>query len=737
MNLSVSFASVLFCAATLSASAVVTEHVDTLALPELVVTALKQSQNLKTLPGAATLVNQTDAQKLGIVNPKTLSQVVPNFYIPDYGSRITSSIYVRGLGARMDQPVVGLTVDNLSVLNKDAYDMDIPDIVRLEMLRGPQSALYGRNTMGGQLNITTLSPLDWQGGRVAATFGNGFDTKLSASCYKLLKENMGLSISAQYAHQDGWHENIYNGEKTDRQNSFAARAKFEWKPSNSFSMLNVAAFSTLNQSGYPYKYVETGKIEYNDTCFYRRLTFSDALTLRWLAPSFSISSISAVQYIDDNLTLDQDFLPLSYFTLTQKKREYAISQELIARNIQHDTWNRTSGLYIFYKHNNMQAPVHFLDYGIENLIEKHRNNANPTYPIEWDSRSFPLDSHFRIPTFGAALFHESNVNLGKWILTAGLRLDFENVSLKYNSFCNTGYNIFHDGVFFKHMDVNIDDAGKMSRHFLQLLPKIAALYQFDANNNVYINIAKGYKAGGYNTQMFSDILQQRVMSFMGVGGGYDPQEVVGYKPEKSWNFELGTHFSLINNKLSGQINAFYIDCSDQQLTMFPDGTTTGRIMTNAGKTRSFGAELQINYTPIRNLDFAFSYGYTNAKFREFYNGKEDFAGKYLPYAPQNTIFADASYALQTNSNFCHEIVFDLNLRATGKIYWNEQNSKAQNLYALLGASVTFQRDNASLQLYAQNLTNTKYNTFYFVSIQNEFLQQGLPLQCGASLKLNF
>ena len=149
------------------------ERSDTVMLNELVITALKQQQNLDELPLASTLVTAAETQRLNMVSIKSLSDLAPNVFLPDYGSRVTSSIYVRGLGARMDQPVVGLNVDNLTYLNKDAYDFDIPDIVRVEMFRGPQATLYGRNTMGGQINITTLSPFDWQGFRFTAAVGNG------------------------------------------------------------------------------------------------------------------------------------------------------------------------------------------------------------------------------------------------------------------------------------------------------------------------------------------------------------------------------------------------------------------------------------------------------------------------------------------------------------------------------------------------------------------------------------
>lgn len=271
------------------------------------------------------------------------------------------------------------------------------------------------------------------------------------------------------------------------------------------------------------------------------------------------------------------------------------------------------------------------------------------------------------------------------------------------------------------------------------MPKLGILYDISDSNvsNVYLNVSRGYKSGGFNTQMFSDVLQQRLMGVMGIGGSYKVEDIVSYKPESSWNYEIGAHLSFPDFNLTADAAIFYIDCRNQQLTMFPDGLTTGRIMTNAGKTRSYGGEITLRYNPVDNLAFNTSYGYTNAKFTRFFDGKENYAGKFIPYAPRNTLFIQSLYTLNVGkSRFCRSIIFDLNLRGTGDIYWNEANTARQNFYALLGASVTLEAQKFSLQLWTKNITDTKYHTFYFVSIGNEFVQRGKPFQIGLSLQYN-
>lgn len=223
---------------------------------------------------------------------------------------------------------------------------------------------------------------------------------------------------------------------------------------------------------------------------------------------------------------------------------------------------------------------------------------------------------------------------------------------------------------------------------------------------------------------------------------YNVDDIVSYKPEESWNYELGSHLKLPWKDLSMEMTVFYIDCRNQQLTMFPDGTTTGRIMTNAGKTRSFGTEFTFGISPFKNFIFNASYGYTNAKFTKFYNGISDFSGKTLPYVPSNTLFLQGLYTLKlgeintasSKEEKGKEIIFDLNLRGTGPIYWNEENSIRQKFYAQLGASVTLKTGRWEFKLWGKNLTNTYFHTFYFKSMGNEFLQRGLGIIGGISVR---
>lgn len=704
-------------------------------LNEIEVVGIKQMPQPSA--AAVTTISGAALRRYNMTDMKDVSLMAPNFYMPDYGSKMTSSIYVRGLGARIDQPIVGLAVDNVPVMNKDAYDFDVADIESIEVLRGAQTLLNGRNTMGGQINIRTLSPWNFEGLRMSATYGRNNDIRASLSGYRRLSDVWATSLSGLFGMNDGYFINEENGRKVDRDRSGSLRWKLCWRPSSWLSVTNVASSSLTRQGGYPYESLSTGRIAYGDTCFYHRTTFADGLTVAWAGKRVVVTSVTAAQYINDNMTLDQDFLPDDYFTLTQKRHEWSLTEDLFAKGSR-GGYSWLGGVFAFSKSGRMLAPVTFLDTGIARLIEDHRNQMNPYYPIRWDVREFVLGSDFDQSSRGFAVYHESNYRKGPWTFIAGLRWDTERVGLHHHSECSTGYMTYQrqdDGTFepFRHTPLNINDRGEMHKTYMELLPKVSVAYERDGLK-AYATVSKAYKAGGFNTQMFSDVLQQRLMQYMGMSMNYSLDEIVSYKPEKSWNYEAGVSASLAGGRLQAEATFFYINCRDQQLTMFPPGMTTGRIMTNAGRTNSSGAELSLRWYPADGLSLRADYGYTHATFSKFSDAKGDYRGKQLPYAPAHTLFVAADWQLPVRFLGALPSV-NVNVRGAGDIYWDESNSVRQPFYALLGGSAALSWDRLSLRVWGENLTSTRYSTFYFVSIGNAFVQRGRPWQAGVTLRL--
>ena len=716
-----------------------------------VVAPIKQAENARVLPVSSTSLGIFSLEEMRINSVMDISAISPNFYQPDYGSKMTSSIYVRGFGSRIDQPVLGLNVDDLPCLNKNNYNFDFYDIRKVELLRGPQSTLYGRNTIGGVMNIYTLSPMVYQGLRLTAEYASANSVRAKASFYKKVSRKFGYSAGVFYAHTDGFFQNEFRNEKCDRGDDAGTRIRLSWHPTKKVSVENIASVGYTNEGGYAYSRFnnETNTltpVSYNDPCQYKRLNVSEGVVVKIRSGNLQFSSVTGYQYTNDRMSIDNDFTSESFFTMVQHQKEHAITQDFVVKQDEGKQWQWLAGVFGFMKHLGMDAPVTFKEDGINELILENANSGIhtvfPDADILIEEQMFPIESNFVIPTYGTALYGQVSRNFEKFTLQVGARLDYESSSMSYNNSALIHYRFTKTMPNYKALTTVFE--GKEHLSFFEFLPKASLLYNL-ANGNVYLSVSKGYKAGGFNTQIFSDILQSKMMNNLmsdlgvyltGVGSTtYNTASATTYKPEYSWNYELGSHATFFENRLQLDWSAFLIDCNNQQLTVFPKGKSTGRMMSNAGRSRVFGGEISAQYKH-NNLTVAANYGNTHARFVEYNDGNSNYSGNFLPYAPQNTISANASYTIPVNTKAVDRILTACSWQAIGRIYWDEDNALSQPMYHLFSASVSLRKSVFDLSFWAKNLTNKSYNTFYFKSIGNNFFSKGKPLQAGITFTIN-
>ena len=726
------------------------EPVDTLQNIEqvtVVAPAAKQTFSLRRQPISSTVLSPAAIERERVLSVKDLSAVVPNFYQPDYGSRMTSSIYVRGFGARIDQPVVGVNVDEIPYLNKNSYDFDLFDIARIEVLRGPQGTLYGRNTIGGQLNIYTLSPLGYSGVRASAEYGTGNTLRAKASYYGRVSDNFGISVGGFYTRTDGFFDNAYDGSDCDRGHSAGGRVRMVWQGADGWSIDNVASVGSSLEGGYAYCLYDeesgtVSPVNYNGPNSYERVNVTDGFVVKHAGEKMLFTLATGYQYLYDRMLIDNDFTPRSLFTLVQQQREHALTEDIVLRsNDDSRRWQWITGAYGFYKRLRMEAPVTFLEDGIGDLILGAANagiqSVMPWAELMIEESAFDIASNFEIPTYGLALYHESSLRAGRWRFTAGLRLDYEASRMDYDNYTSIHYRLSPMMPQFKELSMPF--AGRERMDFLELLPKFAVNFSTGAGE-LYVAASRGYKAGGFNTQIFSDILQNRLMAAMMEDMGmpaqpspYNEASATTYKPEYSWNYEAGGHLAFAEGRVRTDFSLFWIECRDQQLTVFPEGTTTGRMMSNAGRSRSRGVEVSLSWNPTTHLGVWGSYGFTDARFVKFDDGEADYAGNVLPYAPRNTVSLGATYRLHVGARMLDDVVVNCSWQGAGKIYWNESNTLSQNFYSQLGASVDLHKGDFTLSLWGRNLTGTDFYTFYFKSVGNSFFSHGKPRQLGLTL----
>jgi outer membrane receptor protein involved in Fe transport len=728
----------------------ITDHdriADSLTLQAVDIVAPLKENNSNDNPYSASTFTLKDFENRHISSLKELSAFAPNFYQPDYGSRMTSSIYVRGFGSRIDQPVIGMNIDGAPVMNKNNYDFELFDISKIEIIRGAQSTLYGRNTAAGTINIQTLSPLNFQGKRFTMEYGTDNNIRIKASHYAAPDDNRGWSASIHYNHTDGHFTNHYNGRKCDAGDNFATRLRGQMLIGERWSIDNSLTIGYTDEGGYAYRYYDESSstllpVNYNDPCSYRRFGLNNGLTIKHTLPKAILSSTTGYNYTDDRMRIDNDFLPESYFTLGQYQREHSVTQEFIVKSDNNSRFNWLGGLFAFYKHQQLSAPVLFKEQGIKTLILDNANkglqNAFPGSELQFDKEEFTIHDDFTTPTYGAAIYTQAGYDTKKWNVTAGVRVDYEHTSMEYHSSSQIGFRLYPN--MKDYLPLNTDFKGSNSLNATEIMPKLSATLKLN-RGTIYASVAKGYKAGGFNTQLFSDILQNRMKNDLMQKFGvtldnaiyYDDASATTYRPEESWNYEIGTHLSpLKDGTLDISATLFLIDCTNQQLTVFPEGLSTGRMMSNAGESRSYGGEFSLSYR-LQRLTLDCSYGYTHATFRKYTSGKNDYSGNYLPLAPRETMSANLSYRLPVSEKYAKHLILNIGWSGTGRIYWNESNSLSQAFYGLTSASLNWERGHFGASLWGKNLLNEEYKAFYFVSMQHPFFSLGKSRQFGISL----
>jgi outer membrane receptor protein involved in Fe transport len=291
--------------------------------------------------------------------------------------------------------------------------------------------------------------------------------------------------------------------------------------------------------------------------------------------------------------------------------------------------------------------------------------------------------------------------------------------------------------------------GEHAMSFLEFLPRFALKYEFNDRHHVYFSVARGYTAGGYNIQMFADVVQN-VIREKGVVAGltqnFDtilPQESpeyiipqISFNPEHSWNFEIGVRSEILRNRLFAEASVFYIDVNDVLITQFVR-TGHGRMLRNAGRAESMGVELSLRAFVFEGLELSANYGFTRAIFRDNrYNDTIDFSGNFIPFAPRHTFSVAASFTRPVrNSRIIDRFNLHAQYNGAGRIYWTEENDVYQDFYGLLNLRAGVSRGMFSLNVWTRNTLNTNFTAFYFYSMGQHLGQRGTPFQFGIDLSI--
>lgn len=660
-------------------------------LDEVVVVADKRPQSRLKVPAAVSVVGSKQIEQEHITNLRGITAIVPGFYMPEYGSKLTAPVYIRGVGARINNPSVGLYVDGVPYFEKSTFVFDFEDIDRIEVLRGPQGTLYGRNTMGGLIQVTTRMPSNIRQTNLLADFGNyGLQRYHISHNQPLIKNKLAMMIGGGYSVRNGYYTNTYNNSKVGNDNTYNGSLKLLFTPTQNIDLLYKIGSEHSKENGYPYGIIDSTNravINYNYPSHYTRDLLDNSITATYRMPYFQLSSVSSFQYLNDKQDIDQDFLPLDMYNVIQKINQHLYSQELTltSRNINHV--EITTGMFAFWQDANR----------IVNLrCGKDLKGTN------YDKVNNEINKG--MAGYGQAMLKDI---FGFIDFTAGLRYDYE-----YNSL---GYNL----TYLPSNKGNADTTFKAG--FSQWLPKVALRFNTTENTSLYLIASKGYKAGGFNV-------------------AFEREEDIKFLPEYSWNYELGFKCIFFDGRLLANADVFYIDWKDQQVSQkVPSGN--GYLSRNAGKSFSKGAEAEIVIRPFIGFSVGGSVSYVDAQYTEFTPDLNKMAvnynGKHLPYVPRNTYSLYANYVYKLNLEYVKAIRLNAVLQGNGKLYWNDANTQAESDYHLLNSQIAFELPWLEIEFWGKNILNEKYHPYSFNFLNKWYAQEGIPTTVGITLRKQF
>lgn len=668
------------------------------ALDEVVVSAFK-SNKYDLVPVSRTALSARQISNRQVNGIKELTAVIPNFYMPDYGSRASCPVFVRGVGNKSDGTGIGFYVDGVPYYEPLSFDTDLGDVASVEVLRGPQGTLYGRNAIGGIVNISTRNPLEYQNTRVRLGYGRFNDLRTQVSNYTKVSDKFGFTFGALFHHNDGAFRNSYLDEKVDKMNETEERIGLYYKPSEPWLIRLTSNFTYSDQGGYPYAPVDVETntlqpISYNRYSSFRRLISTNGLGITYTGPVVSFNSQTSFQYINSKQAIDQDFTVTDKSFVVNARHQNMVSQEFTLKSNNDSRYQWVVGAFGMMEH-----------------VDRTVDNYSP-------SAGSLSHTKYCVPTSSLALYHQSTYNIWQGLsATAGIRFDYEHAKTNYDNL-KVKATPFTDG-YLALADFLPSASGEFfesTKNFTQFTPKFTLQYNTTENNLFYASVTRGYKPGGFNKS-------------------FSTEDQRSYEPEYSWNYEVGASINLIRDLLTISADLFYIDWRDMQITSTITGV--GNITTNAGHTDSKGVELDIAFRPLKGLQFNANYGYTYARFLSYVKSETvNYTDNRLPMVPNHTLSIDGNYTINPQG-WLDRIMINVGLRGLGRIYWAEDNVVSQDFYALLNAKVALTKGIVTWELWGKNLTDTNYMAYGFRSSTGNYAQAGKPLTFGTTIEINF
>ena len=645
-----------------------------ITLPTVVVTAQKEPADRQTLPLSVTAVAADALANAGINAVSDAAFSAPNTYFQELTARKISNPRFRGVGSSPANPGITTFIDGVPQLNANSSSVEFIDVDQVEFVRGPQSALFGRNTLGGLVNITSSRPsLSGWRGTLAVPVGSASQRELRAAVSGPLADQVAVGFALGRSTRDGFTVNDLTGRTLDDRSATFGKAQLLWTPAANWEARAIVSGERARDGDYALN--DLGELRRNpfhvardfEGYTNRDVVSTTVLTRREGGRVAFSTTTGFVRWTTHDLT-DLDYTPLPLFTRDNHEQNAQFTQEVrLASAANAPTrlgdaavlrWQ--SGIFVFTQNYEQDAVNNFSPFGLSPFL---------AFPVSQHSPQSALDDR------GVGAFGQGTVTVRQRLdVTLGARLDYESKDGRLDTFYAPAIA----------PPTRVD----ATKSFSNISPQAALAYRFTSERMAYASVGRGFKAGGFNPA--------------------SPAGNESYGEEHTWNVEGGVKTSWAGGRVAANAAVFYIDWSDLQLNL-PNLNVPGQFyIANVGGARSTGAEVEINARPHASVDLFASAGLTHARFGAgSISSGLDVSDNRLPGTPDYTtsLGAQLSRALNAAAATLYgraEVVF------YGAFKYDDANIAGQDAYGLTNVRAGVRGKHVFGEAWVKNAFDTHY-----------------------------
>ncbi|GAB3028978.1 TonB-dependent receptor [Bowmanella dokdonensis] len=703
------------------------------------VTATRQTENLQDVPIAITALSANELAKLQVQDLGDLKSHVPNLTLHS-GDASNAVIYIRGVGQidsiSFNDPGVGVYLDDVYMGRVQGSFLDVVDPQQIEVLRGPQGTLYGRNTIGGAVKFTSAKPTAETQGYVDAGLGNyGYRSLKGTLSGAVAGDSLLGRLSVARQQRDGYATNLADGSEDYDKDTFAWRGSLLYEPGEAFSAYLVLdgsrnhpdASRTPHRETPIYSVSQGAFRPARDDPFEVNVTYNDlerldtegvALTLSYQVGDSTLKSISSYREMEYRTHLDLDASPDESFGIYNFEDQSQFSQEL-QWLYRAEGFSLVSGLYYFdeddWSFGGAIAPAFFVPlaadvffpYPIINAGERVQDNRSSAAYL---NLTYALSERLNL-TLGARYTREQKevVNRGEEFFGTGIT-----TAEQMEAVFGTGVGYGQTGY-------------QASEKWNAFTPKLVLDYQYSDSTLWYASASKGFKSGGFNG---------RLTSF-----------AQPFDPETLWSYEIGSKSMLMGNDVRLNSALFYNDYQNFQLSRFSIDPDTGAFLSlfeNAGEASIYGAELELDAVLSDSLELSVNLGYLGGGYDELIGDFEQEISdqRELVNAPRWTGRADLEYFFELENGGSLSLRGGLSFRSKTYLTVSSSEVLAQGGYGLLDLALHYETLDGDwlVSLYGKNLTDRLYREHGFDLSASPGVQlgyYGAPRTFGVNVKYRF